>query len=993
MAAPVSIDAGWALWGKDQGTRIDYSVLACSAEPLSEAEFTNVLSHFVAGTPSTEPHRPDSLPWVVISRVGVANQVYLGISIQAPAGTKDAAGRPVISTSYFCIPYAGISGAPVTYSGLHEQLDQEVLPYRDDGLIPLSVPRLDPAAVTRDIIKKFGESMVTDTAAMLLSGPVSIVGAEETELTDRLAFIDAVAALLPYGYRGAYTAATWSDSGTRHPIRLAFASRPRQNAGVIRWKAGTGTPLTGASEEYLAQYHRIRDRLRETDTAGRSEQLTKLITALAGDSAPCGWDQPERALQALRDFNLPFDVLSAIRAARLAATAVGAGSVDSAAGSVKSADVRRVFTESRIDQLEPDQRMEVLAELIATAYREPANWPVADEWWEHVTQGDSLPLLPRILETVQHLLLVSAPSVAIREYLNRADTHGILDPLLAGLVAEPKASSRASRMAGARAVAEQIADSVSREPGPAAFPQTQQALAGNPLIASLLLAHLARAERELEVVLAWLAPVLGGPLALFFTVLRPAHGMVSPHDAGVVDQHDIEALAGYGAGCVVALLTAADDRGHLDPVLRAFTRWLGRVRLGSAEPERVRYLRDHAMALRPTGSGTQVQLDLVLLISGDPPRFLLDGRDKPSQQRYNQNLARAWAELVGDLGLDGDRVLTRALRNFITGGRWVRDVTQAAAVIGLVGLLTRDDQRPSLSTAAREVLARTPEARGWPFARDLLPPAPQGRHASTGGRSPAPESQRRAIESKPPASEERHQPAPESARSGAYGGRDSAQSFAWQEREQQQYPAPKTYQPDDEPARTAASRPDTGKTKIAASRSVLSEDTTEAEVADYCLKALVGRRSLDDVIEAMLQAGVIRTGAKAAAVLDELEPSFISSSGKYPEAGQWLERLTENFAEGRFGPEVADEFRTLVAQASIKEINHRINVLRTVLARDESSTEQLNQAIKSLEEIRKSAEETRKSLEETRRDGKKRPRTAKHAWGRRPGGDREGEPG
>ena len=54
---------GWALWGKQPGTDRDYSVLASSNEPLSEAEFASVLGHFVPGTPPTDnTDRPDRCP-------------------------------------------------------------------------------------------------------------------------------------------------------------------------------------------------------------------------------------------------------------------------------------------------------------------------------------------------------------------------------------------------------------------------------------------------------------------------------------------------------------------------------------------------------------------------------------------------------------------------------------------------------------------------------------------------------------------------------------------------------------------------------------------------------------------------------------------------------------------------------------------------------------------------------------------------------------------
>ena len=247
MTAPVPIDVGWALWGKHPGTRIDYSVLACSAEPLTEAEFTYILTHFVVGTPSTEPNRPDSLPWVIVSRVGVADQPYLGISIQAPAGTKDAAGRPVISTSYFSIPYAAISGAPVTYSWLYHRLDQDVrLPYRDDGLIPVSVPRLDPGDLIRDA-EKLGESVVRTTTAC---SPGRSASSGPRQWAYRATGVHrrggGLAPLrIPYRLYGCHLVG--QRDAAPDPAGLRRAAR--QNAGVIRWKAGPATPLTGAGED------------------------------------------------------------------------------------------------------------------------------------------------------------------------------------------------------------------------------------------------------------------------------------------------------------------------------------------------------------------------------------------------------------------------------------------------------------------------------------------------------------------------------------------------------------------------------------------------------------------------------------------------------------------------------------------------------------------------------------------------------------------------
>ena len=212
--------------------------------------------------------------------------------------------------------------------------------------------------------------------------------------------------------------------------------------------------------------------------------------------------------------------------------------------------------------------------------------------------------------------------VTIMEYTTRADRHRMIDPLLAGLIAGPAAD--VGHMASAQAVAERVADSVGREAGLDALPQTQQALAGNLFLAGLLLVHLANTKQDLGPVRTWLEPALGATLTPFFTVLGRTPGLVS--------EQDIEILARSEVRCVAVLLTAAHGQERLDLVLPGFTSWLGRVRLqpGTGDADMATYCRNHAVALWPAGAGTQAQLDLALLITGAPPRFLLERRTAPA---------------------------------------------------------------------------------------------------------------------------------------------------------------------------------------------------------------------------------------------------------------------------------------------------------------------------------------------------------------------------
>src|SRR5260370_11788626 len=144
MSDPGPVNAGWAIWSKHPGSRDDYSVLASSTGPLSTAEFTRVLNHFAPGSPPAESGTPASLPWVMLSRVGVADQTYLGASLQVPTDYVDGTGRPVSRTPSICVPYEEVAHAPVPYRGLPSAVWIAHLPRQARPLLPLPVPPPPP---------------------------------------------------------------------------------------------------------------------------------------------------------------------------------------------------------------------------------------------------------------------------------------------------------------------------------------------------------------------------------------------------------------------------------------------------------------------------------------------------------------------------------------------------------------------------------------------------------------------------------------------------------------------------------------------------------------------------------------------------------------------------------------------------------------------------------------------------------------------------------
>jgi hypothetical protein len=815
MEGGTQVSAGWALWGKYPGTNDDYSVLASSAEPLSAPEFESVLAHFAPGTPPAEPGMPSSLPWIIISRMDIEGRQYLGMAIQKSTRDADAAGRPITMTSYFCMPYPEVADASVSFADLYQVLNSIQLPYEGNGLIQLTVPTLDPAAIAADIVEEFGELTVAAATSLLLSGPVSIVGSNGSTATERLRFLDAVATLLPYGYRADYTAATWSDSGARHQIRLAFAATARSDAVAVRWRTAPAEPI---GDEPANTYFRYLRQIRERQPGHGS--LTELIRFFARDTTAGLLDQPQHAIERLREFDLPAIVLDAARN-RVA----------------QPADVREVFTRSRIGELPVGGRQVLLAELIG--FGDPQDWPLIQRFWDSVVGDDPTVMLTALVSTCRRLLWTPTPSLAIKEQLTLAANHGLLDSLLAELITLPDAELELA--GGLSAAAQLLADWVLDSPG-GHFPSTQQAMAGNQLLACELLAQRAGSEREARATLAWLGPPLRDFLYPFAVVLGDAPGNVS--------QQELGQLARYNMTCVRSLLQAASYSGRLPQVLPAFVGWLLYSTLGNdgMDDAESLYWHDLIWALNAADAASQAWLDLALLASGNDPRYIRKAADWPSQERYDECLTEAWAELAASGGPAADDQLTRGFTGYLDRTRWTADGKLVDVVVDLTQRLAAAGPRERLEAAVAERLAARPE----------------------GAR------------------------------------RESAKIWL---------------------AKVRSAAPDTGDGGgILLSLRQPPPDVTESQLADLCVRGYRADLNPGEVCQALADSQIIVSGISAADFLKSLRPGLRAVRARQDPA-EFLLWFMGRFADGTFGPHVAEDFRRVAVQDARYEIGYHLDVL------------------------------------------------------------------
>ncbi|GAA4213312.1 hypothetical protein [Microbispora amethystogenes] len=262
----------WALEGKEHGSYDEYGLLRWSAERLAHV-FDKLRARYAAGTPS-------ELPQVTIVPAGLEDKDTgeqshnVVLAIHTWSDNRDFTGRKVAYTRWFFVPYHQLQDHPVSYQALYAAFD--ALPPTPEPPLTVAVPALDPRAVMP------GPDALA-AAALLASGQqVCLVGADGVPMAQRLRFVDTVMALLPYGLRTRFSAATWTSSTTKHRIKLSFARYAPEGVQAVQWGQGADIP----QDEYSAKYHRI---LRNRDV-----DYPDLIGWLAGRTEPLSFNDGDR---------------------------------------------------------------------------------------------------------------------------------------------------------------------------------------------------------------------------------------------------------------------------------------------------------------------------------------------------------------------------------------------------------------------------------------------------------------------------------------------------------------------------------------------------------------------------------------------------------------------------------------------------------------------------------------------------------------------------
>jgi hypothetical protein len=595
-----AIDVHWAWLGKVPGNR-EYEVHRSSGDPSMHRDFEARIRAHVPGTP--DRHRaadgsPGALPWVTFSPTDDGTTLWLGISVLDWSTEVDVTGQRVAPTDHWSAAYPDAAEAGLTYAGFFEAVASAGEPEPGGGPIRLA---LGPAPTAEEVaagIDELGFEWTALVAALLLERPVALIDDGRLSLRGRLRCLDSIAALLPYGFRAGLSASTWAEPNVRHGIRLTFTDTAARHQREVNVRVTpTVRPALDAAMAHLELLQHLEPRI----------GAVALIRWLAAQREPCGFDDPASAPESLGKLARPFRALQGFRK--------GEGDPDV---------LRRVLAEPPVPLL-PGERTELYGHFLGLGQRGQLRLP------------DDLELLrghagPELLDAMVASGRAAARARGVTPLLvacaDLARDHGQLDEYLSGVLraGADGAADGWSPELDPRVTAELLRAIV--PPAPGGLPRLLDFVARREHVAALLLDAVVAQRPDLAAGwVAWLAGAEPRPawLAPYAWVLLDGRPETAASAAP-------RALIERGPGRLSTLLTAAEQAGRAEQVLVSWWEELALADPGLERGDHDR-LAELALRLRPDAPDRQAVADLLRLLLGRRPQWLLEGPHELRSER------------------------------------------------------------------------------------------------------------------------------------------------------------------------------------------------------------------------------------------------------------------------------------------------------------------------------------------------------------------------
>ncbi len=233
-APPLTLLTEWALWGKDQANT-GYHIMHCSRGELTAGIFSEIITRYGSGV---KPSLPQCTVCWIPDRHG--RPEYLAVAIHEIADrnlpshggrSRNVGGRIVEYVRLFCFRFADVAEFGASYTDLVRAVrDIPLLPGEANaGLIPVTLPPVPEVPTPDDAEHQLAQNVAL---ALLARAPVCVLDADGVSVMRRLAFIDQVMSLLPFGLRATLSASTWASTTVQDlKLRLYFSNAPMEDGG------------------------------------------------------------------------------------------------------------------------------------------------------------------------------------------------------------------------------------------------------------------------------------------------------------------------------------------------------------------------------------------------------------------------------------------------------------------------------------------------------------------------------------------------------------------------------------------------------------------------------------------------------------------------------------------------------------------------------------------------------------------------------------------
>lgn len=241
----------WAIQTKHPGDSQDYRVLACSKGNMNADTYDFLIRKWMTGeVPLDNTSYNPAAPWYQFGIEEEGEQIVLIKQIWA--GYGDFTNRPVLESICLLIPFEKLAEAGCGFKQMMDIFEQEevsnFLKERKDSIyegnenltdkdMQIVLPTQNEVLIwMENAVEEVGQETCLQGLDMLLKGHLRIVpgGTDIPGVNERVKWLDAILALLPYGVRANCPASLWVSGNMSNNINLYWGLPSSEGSQLVQ---------------------------------------------------------------------------------------------------------------------------------------------------------------------------------------------------------------------------------------------------------------------------------------------------------------------------------------------------------------------------------------------------------------------------------------------------------------------------------------------------------------------------------------------------------------------------------------------------------------------------------------------------------------------------------------------------------------------------------------------------------------------------------------